>query len=101
MSNLQETWMGSNTLTTLRDEFVVYLLSWRRHPVIVLTDTQLKIMKNLTLKGVRRSELQTLTGIKWTTLYDNLVKLRQWGMIKRTSEERKVSGRPRIYWHRL
>jgi predicted transcriptional regulator len=45
-----------------------------------------------------RSELVDITGIPRSTIYDAILRLMDWKMIKRIKEKRVLPGRPRIFY---
>lgn len=64
-----------------------------------LSILQLKLLKILKESGgLKRSELVKKLGIARTTIYDNLNKLKQFGMIKNYEKYIGIRGRPFVIW---
>lgn len=47
---------------------------------------------------ITRNELSKKTGIPRSTLYDSLLRLILSGLIVKYSEDRKIRGRPKVYY---
>ena len=52
-------------------------------------------------KDYTRPELVAITGIPRTTIHDHLTKLWEQGLLKKYVADRKVQGRPKIYFRRI
>jgi len=50
-------------------------------------------------KGLTRKEIIKKTGIARTTCYDNLIELKEKGLVKKRSRKNNnKKGRPKVFW---